>query len=241
MAGTERRSLQFISLYLVAALFFGISPGTTRFFFPNIGGELQRLVLYYLPWVILLMVLILWDRQSGSGSPRLPAVPPVWATFVNFTLFLIISYPLFIFAFTGSFNLPIFKFTSFVLELWISFTENFIALTLLPTVLHWGTGTGTTTSGKLFRVKDYTVEYNVPTANRLKYGLPAIALVALVHIGSYVSQAGTWAELSTSLFIAFIMFFLFYAIKETIGFGASVSTHASFNLALSAAVGGLRW
>lgn len=235
MAVTEnRRGIRYLTVYFLVMLFFGISDSTTAFFFPATGLELQRIILYYFPWVVALMVLIIWLDLSG-GVPSLPKIPSLWVVVLNFSLFLIPSYLAFVWLFNGSLNLiPIPGFNTFFSETIVSFTENLIGLILLPTLLPMGNGRGTIASGTLLRIRDYSINYAIPSLTRLKYGIPAIAFISLLHIGAYTRKVSSWNELLVSLTIAFFMFGTFWFIKESIGFGASEAVHNGWNLALSA-------
>ena len=233
MASTEnRRGIKYLTFYFLVMLFFGISDTTTQFFFPETGAELQRLIMYYFPWVVALMVLIVWMDLSG-GVSKLPAIPPLWIVILNFSLFLIPSYLIFVWVFQGHLNtIPIFGFNSFVRETVISFSENLIGLILLPALIPLGKGTGTIASGKILERGKYTVSYAIPNLNRLKYGLYAVFFVSLLHIGSLSRKLNSWNDLISALSITLFMFGIFWFIKETIGFGASEAVHNGWNLAL---------
>ncbi|MDD3840111.1 MAG: hypothetical protein PHP06_06000 [Clostridia bacterium] len=230
-AFAEKREVQFIAVYVIAMLFLGISKETTTFIFPGTGDKIYDVINFYFVGAVALMVAISWLAQNNS-IPYVPKVPPLWAIGVNFIIFFPLFYIFLHFIFTGTLNLTIPTLTNIVIESAISFNENFIAFILLPTLLPWGKGTGSIIKGNIFTIKGYTLKYDVPNLNRMRYGLPSIFIISILHVGSYSQNVSSFNEFYVVLAIAFILFFIMYGIKETFGFGAAEGGHLSWNLTL---------
>ncbi len=222
----EKREIQFITVYVLAMLFLGISRETTRFIFPDTGDKVYTVINFYFVGAMALMAVISWLAHSRN-IPTLPKVPPLWRVMVNFLIFAPTFYILFHIIFTGASSFSIPTMANFVIETAISFNENFIAFILLPTLLPWGTGTGSIAKGNIG-----IINYDIPTFNRIKYGLKSIVVITLLHVGSYSQNIRDFNDFYTVLIIAFVMFTAFYFLKETFSFGSSEAAHLSWNLTL---------
>lgn len=241
MVFAERREIQFISIYIIAMVFFGISKETTRFFFPDTPDRIYSVINFYFVSAVALISVISWLALSHN-IPQVPKVPPLWAVGINFVLFSFIFYPGFAWLFTGgtdSSTMP--TLPNIVIETTISFNENFIAFILLPALLSWGKGTGSIYKGTILTKGGYTLGYDIPTFSRMKYLFPSISIITLLHVGSYSQNITSFSQFYTALVIVFIMFFVFAFIKETVGFGASEGSHAAWNLALSSVKGSISY
>lgn len=227
----EKREIQFITIYVIVMIFLGISKETTRFIFPGMGDKVYTVINFYFLSTIALMVIITWLAQNHT-IPSLPKVPPLWAIAVNFLVFFPLFYIFWHLIWTGSASVNTIKVADFVIENVISFNENYIAFILLPTLLPWGKGIGSLAQGNILTIRGYTMRYDVPTLSRMKYGLPGITIISLLHVGSYSQNVNSFGQFYTVLFIAFVMFFFMYGIKETFSFGASEAAHSAWNLSL---------
>lgn len=229
MVFAEKREIKFITIYILAMLFLGISRPTTKFIFPDQGDNVFTVINFYFISAVALIAAIAWLSQAHN-IPSLPKIPPTWAIGVNFLIFFPIFYIGLHLIFTGSASVSIPKLATFVIEAAISFNENFIAFILLPTLLPWGKGVGSVASGNITTIRDYTLRYDIPTFSRLLYGLPSIITITLLHVGSYSYSVSNFNDFYFVMVIAFIAFYVMYFIKETVGFGASEAAHLSWNL-----------
>lgn len=228
---TEKRELQFVTIYIILMSFLGLSTEINRFLFPGTGDKIFTVINFYKGTAIGLMVVIIWLAQKHD-LPALPKVPPMWAIVVNFCIFFPLFYIFWHFIWSGSFSVNAISLVSFVIETAISFNENYIAFILLPTLLPWGKGVGSHGQGNILTIKGYTLRYDIPTWSRIKYGLPGIIIITILHIGSYSQNVTSFEQFYIILGIAFFMFLFMYIIKETFGFGASEAAHDAWNLSL---------
>jgi hypothetical protein len=227
----ERREIQFIALYIISMIFLGLSQETTQFIFPDMGDQIFKTINFYFLSVIALMGAVAWLSQAHI-IPSMPKVPPVWAIAVNFLIFFPITLIALTWIFTGTFGMTVPTLPQFIIETAVSFNENFIAFILLPALLPWGTGVGSLGKGSFFTIKGYTLGFDIPDFNRLKYGIPSITIISLLHVGSYSQQSADFTQLFSSLSIAFVFFLILYFLKETFGFGCAEASHDAWNLAL---------
>ena len=240
MAVAERREIQAIAALLSVNAFLGISDKTTKFLFPDFGQEVFDLVRFYLLTIVVFGLVVVW-LAVNHNIPSLPKIPSIWAVVLNFAIFLIPSYLLIVYFFRGDSYVPLFGIKSLIGQGIIASDENLLAFILLPTIFPLGTGVGSILRKPvtLLQIKDYSLNFNPPDLNRFKYGLYAISLITLLHVGAYSAQVATFNEFYAALLVAFVMFNVLWWIKETFGFGACVATHTSWNLALIALRGSI--
>lgn len=227
-----KREIQFIAIYIVIMIFLGLSKETTQFIFSAMGDQVYKTINFYFLSAIALMVTVSWIAQSHN-IPSVPRVPPLYVVMINFIIFFPLFYIIFNFFFTGAVTLKIPTLAMFIIETTISFNENFIAFILLPALIPWGNGVGSIGKGTIINIgRGYSLSYDIPNFNRLKYGLPSISLISLLHVGTYSQNVSSYSQLYTVLLIAFVMFTFMYLVKETFGFGASEASHDAWNLSL---------
>jgi len=231
------REISFLTGYGILLLFLGaINVELTNFFVPDGGEELYKIANFYLMGLMICLVLIVYKSRSTS-VPKIPEVPSIWVVILNFMIFLPIFFFLFYFLFTRSLNLPIPTFSMILKEGVISFSENLMALILIPILLPYGTGVGTTKNINLLPFKAFPMILKIPMGigaffNIMKYSIKGVLIITLFHAGTYSKFALAPNELYFSIFIAFIMFNIFNIVREMLGFGTSEAAHAAWNLAL---------
>ncbi len=242
------REITAIAALLVVNAFFGISDKETTFIFPAFGQELFTIINFYTGALAILGVafgLVLLYRHIKNQPLELPTIPSTVIVITNYMIFLIISYIVLTFFITGSLNLPIPAFKDFIEQSLIAADENTLAFIFLATIFPVGSGIGnaklpsflTSLSipqlpWRIIEFGEYKLNFNPPDFNRFIYGLWGVIIITLLHAGAYSFQVISFDQFYVSLFIAGLAFLGFWWIKETVGFGACIAFHTSWNLVL---------
>lgn len=231
---SERRlqDVQLMTAFVLVMIFLGISEPTALFFLPTVGDKVVSLIKFYFFAIVALMAVI---RFYNLKTPDLGLFPVV----IKFTMYFIPFYILatWIVQLNITPVIPYFKTGDFIREGIVSFSENIMAFYLLPLLISWGDGQGTAVQGRFFKLGGYEFGYAFPTLNRFKHGIPAVMFIALLHSGTYSALAGTFTQFYGTMLIMTLLFLFMLFIKESIGFGASESMHAGWNLSLTAVKG----
>jgi hypothetical protein len=233
MAIAEKRELQFITVYIILMSLLGLDSNITNILIPGAGSQVYTVINFYFVRIIALMVLITWLAQIHEIE-KIPPMPSLFVVSINFLLFFAIFYVfmhmIFSYLRTGSFAIIWPSNTIILTEAVISISENLIALVFLRQLLPWGDSGGYLSKGTVFSLKnyriDYTLNYSVPNIQKMLAGVPAIAIITILHINAYQTSS----NIGVALVIAFCLFMIMYFLKETFSFGSSEAFHLAYNL-----------
>lgn len=234
---TEEKQPQFLIALVLVYIFFSLAESVSIYWFPDFGASVYTLVTVYFGAIIALLALATHYKRE---IPKLPLL----GVSINFLIFVIPFYLFFFNLFVLVYprtDTTYFLFIAIptvpaaiviVQELIISISENYIAFVQLPEIIPWGKQ-GTAKAEYIKTVRGFPFGMVIPDAQKLKRGIPSLIFITMLHTGAYARNATNVPEFLIGIAIVFIMFSVFWIIKETFGFGSSEAGHWGWNTALT--------